>query len=97
MVVSYLSATCNTQVLYAIRHAVINLDHTIAVTQNFVSRTNLVDAWAKTRIGRKRMATKWLDELRRSHPDLAARIDALKLPPLSSRKNKRRRKMQDGQ
>ena len=41
-------------------HAVVNLDDTIAVTQNFCNRANFENVWRKTRSGRKKMACKWL-------------------------------------
>lgn len=58
-------------------HAVLNLDDTLAVTQNFCSRTNFDGVWVKTRTGRKKMAVKWLEVLKIHHPDLAARAAEL--------------------
>jgi len=66
-------------------HAVLNLEHTIGVTQNFVSRANFDDAWIKTRDSRPHMVCKWFDRLREAHRDLAAR--ALVLGP--GRRNRR--------
>mmetsp|Transcript_13504 Transcript_13504/g.20557 ORF Transcript_13504/g.20557 Transcript_13504/m.20557 type:complete len:410 (+) Transcript_13504:35-1264(+) len=56
-------------------HAVLNLTHTIGVTQNFVSERvcNFDAAWVKTRTGRKKMAWKWLEQLKQHHPHLAKR------------------------
>jgi len=53
-------------------HAVLNLEDTVAVTQNFASRTNFPVVWKKTRKGRKHMAKRWLDKLEEEWPDLAA-------------------------
>ncbi|KAG5184302.1 JMJD6 protein [Tribonema minus] len=52
-------------------HAVINLDDTVAVTQNFCSRVNFPKVWAKTRGDRKKMAVSWLKRLHVSYPHLA--------------------------
>lgn len=52
-------------------HAVLNLDDTVAITQNFCSRHNFPKVWRKTRSGRKKMAVKWLRELRLDYPNLA--------------------------
>jgi histone arginine demethylase JMJD6 len=52
-------------------HAVLNLDNTIAITQNFCSRTNFERVWVKTRSGRKKMAVKWLKLLDEKYPQLA--------------------------
>jgi histone arginine demethylase JMJD6 len=53
-------------------HAVINLDDTIAVTQNFCSYTNFPMVWRETRSGRKKMCVKWLERIEESEPALAA-------------------------
>jgi hypothetical protein len=52
-------------------HAVINLDDTVAITQNFCSKTNFVKVWRETRVGRKKMSCKWLKRLRETFPLLA--------------------------
>lgn len=54
-------------------HAVLNLTHTVAVTQNFCSTTNFDNVWLKTRTGRRKMAAKWLVQLEKNHPHLAKR------------------------
>ena len=41
-------------------HAVLNLDHSIAITQNYCGRQNFEACWRATRGGRKKMAAKWL-------------------------------------
>ena len=56
-------------------HAVLNLEDSIAITQNFCSRVNLVNVWRKTRTGRKKMAQKWLIKLREHYSHLADIID----------------------
>jgi len=40
-------------------HAVLNLDDTVAITQNFCSRNNFDEVWRQTRTGRKKMAYRW--------------------------------------
>ena len=58
-------------------HAVLNLTHTVAVTQNFCSPRNFEKVWVKTRSGRKRMAWKWLNRLEVEYPELYARARAM--------------------
>jgi histone arginine demethylase JMJD6 len=45
-------------------HAVLNLSHTVAVTQNFCSAANFDSVWLKTRADREKMAAKWLVQLK---------------------------------
>eukprot|EP01083_Nonionella_stella_P003910 11255_1 len=54
-------------------HAVLNLTHTVGVTQNFCSQRNFDQVWIKTRSGRKKMAYKWLCKLDKEHPHLSRR------------------------
>ena len=54
-------------------HAVLNLDDTVAVTQNFVARENFDIAWTKTVKSRRHLARSWFKRLSTSHPDLARR------------------------
>jgi histone arginine demethylase JMJD6 len=58
-------------------HAVLNLEHTIAVTQNYASTANFGPCWRHTRKARPRLAAKWLAQLRVVRPDLAVTADAL--------------------
>ena len=58
-------------------HAVLNVDDTVAITQNFVSRTNFPAVWEQTRGGRKKMAVRFLRELDVHYPDLAAQARAM--------------------
>jgi histone arginine demethylase JMJD6 len=58
-------------------HAVLNLTHTVGVTQNYCSPRNFDKVWIQTRSGRKRMAWKWLQQLESHHPDLARRAREL--------------------
>lgn len=58
-------------------HAVLNVEDSIAVTQNFCSRANFDKVWVSTRIGRKRMAVKWLQRLKEEYPNLARRAETL--------------------
>merc|ERR1719284_2082922 len=52
-------------------HCVMNLDTTVAVTQNYVASSNFGAAWRWTRKGRPKTSQRWLEALRRERPDLA--------------------------
>lgn len=58
-------------------HAVLNLTHTVGVTQNFCSSRNFEQVWKKTRKGREKMAYKWLLKLDEFYPHLAKRAREL--------------------
>ena len=58
-------------------HAVLNVTHTVAITQNFCSQRNFDIVWTKTRTGRKKMAYKWLCQLDTHYPHLAKRAREL--------------------
>eukprot|EP00571_Detonula_confervacea_P015328 CAMPEP_0172301134 /NCGR_PEP_ID=MMETSP1058-20130122/3083_1 /TAXON_ID=83371 /ORGANISM="Detonula confervacea, Strain CCMP 353" /LENGTH=512 /DNA_ID=CAMNT_0013011149 /DNA_START=156 /DNA_END=1694 /DNA_ORIENTATION=+ len=58
-------------------HAVLNISHTVGITQNYCSRRNFDEVWTQTRSGRKKMSCSWLRRLDDHHPDLARRAKEL--------------------
>lgn len=60
-------------------HAVLNLEDTIAVTQNWAGSANLDAVWRSMRLERKRLALEWKLALKRSNPLVFSRIEALDL------------------
>jgi histone arginine demethylase JMJD6 len=50
-------------------HAVLNLDDTIAVTQNFCNAGNFEQVWLSMRKGRKKLSCRWLKLLEKHEPE----------------------------
>lgn len=55
-------------------HVVMNLDLTVAVTQNFCSLRNLHQVWPKTVRGRPKFSHHWLRNLQKHRPEVVERI-----------------------
>ncbi|GAB5031826.1 phosphatidylserine receptor [Nannochloropsis oceanica] len=79
-------------------HAVLNLEDSVAVTQNFASRVNFSAVWRKTRTGRKKMACRWLKRLEEVFPELAAtakklnEVDGFRMQSKKEREEAKRKK-----
>mmetsp|Transcript_5057 Transcript_5057/g.13597 ORF Transcript_5057/g.13597 Transcript_5057/m.13597 type:complete len:500 (-) Transcript_5057:56-1555(-) len=58
-------------------HGVLNLDDTVAITQNFCSEAQFPHVWADTRRARRGMARLWRRLLREHHPAVAAVADEI--------------------
>ena len=76
-------------------HGVINLDNTVAITENICNHGNFDRVWCQTRKQRKRMAYKWLRKIRRNYRSLYVRALMMNRrdywvmwrPPGASKKN----------
>ncbi|KAI6175717.1 JmjC domain-containing protein [Aphelenchoides bicaudatus] len=55
-------------------HVVMNLDNTVAVTQNFCSLANLHQVWPRTVKGRPRFSMHWLRALQKQRPEVVDMI-----------------------
>ncbi len=60
-----------------VRHGVLNLTHTVGITQNFCNERNFDQVWRETRKGRKLMAAKWMNQLDVHYPHLGQRARLL--------------------
>ena len=54
-------------------HGVLNLDDTIAITQNYANEANFEKVWVKTRSGRKKLSVHFLKQLKSHYPKLYQR------------------------
>ncbi|CAE8654139.1 unnamed protein product, partial [Polarella glacialis] len=58
-------------------HGVLNLEDTVAVTQNYCGPDNFDLVWSKTRKEREKVAWLWLRNMRRYAPDIYERAIAM--------------------
>ena len=63
------------------RHAVLNLDDTVAITQNFVGYAEFDAAWQIVRRRRKALGNRWLQAMKKFRPELYARAQQLNQHP----------------
>ena len=56
-------------------HCVLNIDDTVAVTQNFASRTNFRLVWPRAVRGRPKLSVRWRKEIGKKIPDLGIEAD----------------------
>jgi histone arginine demethylase JMJD6 len=54
-------------------HVVVNLDDTVAITQNYCNSVNFNTVWVRVRHERKKMAVQFLQRLQKYRPDLYER------------------------
>ena len=58
-------------------HAVVNLDDTVAVTENYWSSGNFDKVWLEPRMEGKNYSSTWYSYLKELKPNLSRRVDEL--------------------